>query len=138
MGKLRKIVGVSLAVALVAAVAVYVLMPRPAVQNTTVALQPPTPANNGSGATNTGSGGTGTQTRPDKVHGQNSNGPKHAVCLSANDHVQGMAQYQGANWYRGTCAQAPGTNSQGNAHAWGQAHAGGQDIARFVGTRGNH
>lgn len=134
MGKFRKIVGVSLAIALVAAVAVYVLMPRPAVQNTTVALQPPTPTNNGSGATNPGSGGTGPQTppsdhtRPDKLHGQNSNGPKHVVCLWTNDHVQGMAQYQGANWYRGACAQAPGANSQGTAHA--------ADIARIAGARG--
>jgi hypothetical protein len=57
MGKLRKIVGVSLAIALVAALAVYVLMPRPAVRNTTIAVQPPTtPTNNGSGATNTPTG----------------------------------------------------------------------------------
>ena len=136
MGKLRKIVGVSLAVAVVAAIAVYVLMPRPALQNTTVSVPPPnTPTNGGSGGT---TGGTPSpDVRPPKLHGQNSNGPKHAVCLPVNEHVQGIAQYQGANWYRGTCGQSPGANSQGHAYAWGQAHAGGQDIARFVTGRGH-
>lgn len=132
MGNLRKIVGISLAVAVALGLVAYLLVPHAGPSNESVVVnQPQAPTTGGGGGTSSGTGTSGGTTsppptlhiRPPKLHGQNSNGPKHVVCLPANDHVQGVAQYQGANWYRGTCAQAAGANSQGhaNGHAYGHA-----------------
>ncbi len=122
MGNLRKIVGVGLAVAIVAALAVYVLIPKTGpTANNVVVNEPQNPTNGGSGGTSTGgtggSGGTGTTPspsvppagRPPKAHGENSHGPKHVICLPTKDHPgNGVSQYQGANQYRGQClANAP-------------------------------
>ncbi len=121
MGNLRKIVGVSLAVAVALGLVAYVLVPHAGPSNESVVVnQPQTPTTPGGGT----GGSTGTTTppptsdhvRPPKLHGKNSEGPKHVVCLPANPHVQGTAQYQGANWYRGQCAQAAGANSQGHVN----------------------
>ncbi len=126
MGNLRKIVGVSLAVAVALGLVAYVLVPRAGPTNESIVVnQPQTPTTPGSGTT-TGTGtssGSTTSTPPTsdhvrlpKLHGKNSEGPKHVVCLPANSHVQGTAQYQGANWYRGQCAQTAGANAQGHAN----------------------
>lgn len=126
MGNLRKIVGISLAVAVALGLVAYLLVPHAGPANESVVVnQPQAPSNPTSGGTSSGTGTSGGSTtpttpaphiRPPKLHGQNSNGPKHAVCLPVNAHVQGVAQYQGANWYRGQCAQAAGANSQGQAN----------------------
>lgn len=126
MGNLRKIVGVSLAVAVALGLVAYVLVPHAGPSNESVVVnQPQTPTTPG-GSTSTGTGtssGSTTSTPPTsdhvrlpKLHGKNSEGPKHVVCLPANPNVQGTAQYQGANWYRGQCAQTAGANSQGHAN----------------------
>lgn len=99
MGKTRKIVATGLAVGLALALVAYVLVPRNGPSPETIIVnQPPPPDDTGSTPT-----GDTPRVRPDKAHGENSNGPKHLVCLPLNEHVQGVAQYQGANWYRGTC-----------------------------------
>lgn len=126
MGNLRKIVGISLAVAVALGLVAYLLVPHAGPANESVVVnQPQAPTNPTGGSTSSGtstSGGSNTPTppaphiRPPKLHGQNSNGPKHVVCLPANPNVQGVAQYQGANWYRGQCAQTAGANSQGQAN----------------------
>ncbi len=134
MGNLRKIVGISLAVAVALGLVAYLLVPHAGPSNQSVVVnQPQTPTTGGNGGSGSGSGsssgGTTTppppteHTRPPKLHGKNSEGPKHLVCLPVNSHVQGTAQYQGANWYRGQCAQAAGANSQGQAN--GHANAAG-------------
>ncbi len=123
---MRKIVGISLAVAVALGLVAYLLVPHAGPANESVVVNQPSAPSTGTG----GSTGTGTTTaggstapsvppphvRPPKAHGQNSHGPKHVVCLPVNDHVQGNAQYQGANWYRGQCAQTAGANSQGHAN----------------------
>ena len=128
MGNLRKIVGVSLAVAVALGLVAYVLVPHAGPSNESVVVnQPQTPTTPG-GSTSTGTGTSSGSTTPPpvsdhvrlpKLHGKNSEGPKHVVCLPANAHVQGTAQYQGANWYRGQCSQSAGANAQGhsNGHA---------------------
>lgn len=128
MGNLRKIVGVSLAVAVALGLVAYVLVPHAGPSNESIVVnQPQTPTTPG-GSTSTGTGtSSGTTTAPStpdhvrlpKLHGKNSEGPKHVVCLPANPSVQGVAQYQGANWYRGQCAQTAGANSQGHANGHG-------------------
>lgn len=136
MGNLRKIVGIGLAVAVALGLVVYLLVPHAGPSNQSVVVNQPqaptTPTNgghSGSGSGGTSSGGTTTPTppgehiRPPKLHGKNSEGPKHIVCLPENAHVQGTAQYQGANWYRGQCAQAAGANSQGHANGHANLHA---------------
>ena len=134
MGNLRKIVGVSLAVAVALGLVAYVLVPHAGPTNESVVVNQPqtptTPGGSTSTGTGTGSGSTSTPSTPDhvrlpKLHGKNSEGPKHVVCLPANPHVQGTAQYQGANWYRGQCAQTAGANSQGNGHGQANGHANG-------------
>ncbi len=118
MGKMRKIVGVSLAVALMTGLVAYVLLPRTGPNSENVVVnqpQTPAPTNGGSGATNSTPTGSGPSTptprvRPDKLHGENSHGPKHLVCLPLNSHVDnGVAQYQGANWDRGQCPSGSAT-----------------------------
>ena len=152
MGNLRKIVGISLAVAVAFGLVAFFLVPHAGPSNESVVVnqpQAPTTGDTGggsgtgtSGSSGSGSGGSGSgsggssggntpstppssHVRPPKLHGKNSEGPKHVVCLAENSHVQGVAQYQGANWYRGTCAQTAGSNSQGhaNGHAYGPANA---------------
>ncbi len=135
MGNLRKIVGVALAVAVVAGVMVYLLIPKSGTTtNNVVVNEPQTPTNGGSGSTPTGGSGTGGSgsgstpspqtppSRPPKAHGQNSNGPKHMVCLPEKNHEgNGVSQYQGANQYRGECpvgaAQGSQIHGQGHGHA---------------------
>ncbi|HLE54043.1 MAG TPA: hypothetical protein VI999_02210, partial [Thermoplasmata archaeon] len=95
MGNLRKIVGVSLAVALVAALAVYVLIPKTGPNTANVVTnEPQSPTNGGSdtaggGGTQAGGGGSAPtpHVRPPKLHGENSHGPKHAVCLPEKNHA---------------------------------------------------
>lgn len=108
MGKMRKIVGVSLAVAVMTALVAYVLIPRTGPNSENVVVnqpQNPAPTNGGTNSANNTTSNTPTpRVRPDKAHGENSNGPKHLVCLPLNPHVDnGVAQYQGANWNRGQC-----------------------------------
>ena len=131
MGNLRKIVGVSLAVALVAALAVYVLIPKTGPNTANVVTnEPQSPTNGGSdttggGGTQAGGGGSAPtpHVRPPKLHGENSHGPKHAVCLPEKNHAgNGVSQYQGANWYRGTCTTSVDANP--NGHAYGHAASG--------------
>ncbi len=132
MGNLRKIVGISLAVAVALGIVAYLVVPHAGPANESVVVnQPQAPTTGTGGHTGSGTGGSGGSTptpsvppphiRPPKLHGHNSNGPKHVVCLPVNPHVQGVAQYQGANWYRGQCAQDAGANSQGHAHGNGDA-----------------
>ena len=146
MGNLRKIVGVSLAGAVARGPFALLLGPHAGPTNQSIVVNQPqapttgdtggSPGSGTSGSRGSGSGSSGgspagstpstppTQhVRPPKAHGKNSEGPKHAVCLAENPHVQGTAQYQGANWYRGTCTQTAGANGQGhaNGHAYGQA-----------------
>ncbi len=134
MGNLRKIVGISLAVAVAVGLVAYLLVPHAGPSSASVVVnQPQAPATgdgsgSGSGTNPSGgtSGGSTTPTpptehvRPPKLHGRNSEGPKHAVCLPENAHVQGTAQYQGANWYRGQCVQSAGANAQGHANGHAQ------------------
>ncbi len=132
MGNLRKIVGISLAVAVALGIVAYLVVPHAGPANESVVVnQPQAPTNPTGGGTSSGtsgtSGGSSPSTppaphiRPPKLHGQNSNGPKHVVCLPENANVQGVAQYQGANWYRGECAQSAGANSQGHGNANGHS-----------------
>lgn len=151
MGNLKKIVGIGLAVAVALGLVAFLLVPHAGPTNQSVVVNQPqapttgdtggssgsgTSGSGGSGSSGSGSGTTGGSSsgpapstpptdhvRPAKLHGKNSEGPKHAICLAENPHVQGAAQYQGANWYRGTCTQTAGANSQGhaNGHAYGQA-----------------
>ena len=132
MGNLRKIVGISLAVAVALGLVAYLLVPHAGPSNQSVVVnQPQQPTTGGHGGSSSGggtsSGGTTTppveHTRPPKLHGKNSEGPKHVVCLPVNSHVQGTAQYQGANWYRGQCTPSPGANSQGQANGHANANA---------------
>lgn len=126
MGKLRKIVGIGLAVAVSLGLVAYLLVPHAGPSNQSVVVnQPPAPSTGTGSDTSSGAGTSGGSTtpstpsplvRPPKLHGENSHGPKHVVCLPVNSHVQGTAQYQGANWFRGQCAQVPGANSQGHAN----------------------
>ncbi len=144
MGNLRKIVGIGLAVAVALGLVAYLLVPHAGPSNQSVVVnqpQTPTPPTTGGhrgGSGGTSSGGTTTPTtpgehvRPPKLHGKNSEGPKHVVCLPVNDHVQGVAQYQGANWYRGQCAQASGANSQGHAHGHANLNVMGEYLARHA------
>ena len=134
MGNLRKIVGISLAVAVAVGLVAYLLVPHAGPANESVVVnQPRAPTTGGGSSTGSGTGssvgsssGTTPSTpptehvRPPKLHGKNSEGPKHVVCLPVNEHVQGMAQYQGANWYRGQCAQTAGANAQGHANGHAQ------------------
>ena len=134
MGNLRKIVGISLAVAVAVGLVAYLLVPRAGPANESVVVnQPQAPSTPGSDGTGSGtgtsggtSGGSGTSVPPTehfrlpKLHGKNSEGPKHVVCLAVNEHVQGTAQYQGANWYRGQCAPSAGANAQGTANGHAQ------------------
>ena len=126
----KKIVGVSLAVVMPLGLVAYVLVPPAAPSNESIVVTPPQTPTTPGGSTSTGTGTntgstpstpppTSDHVRMPKLHGKNSEGPKHVVCLPANPHVQGTAQYQGANWYRGQCAQTAGANSQahGNGHA---------------------
>ena len=122
MGNLRKIVGVALAVAVVAAIVVYVLIPKTGTTtNNVVVKEPQNPTGGGSGG-NDGSGSTPTPsnpppTRPPKAHGQNSHGPNHLVCLPAKNHPgNGVSQYQGANQYRGLCPSGFTNGAQGHGH----------------------
>ncbi len=135
MGNLRKIVGVGLAVALVAALAVYVLLPKAGpTTNSVVVNEPQTPTNPGSGGTTSGGSGSGGSSgggsggsnpppttppagRPPKAHGQNSHGPKHMICLPEKDHPgNGVSQYQGANQYRGQCPAGAAQGSLNHGH----------------------
>ncbi len=137
MGNLRKIVGVSLAAALVAVLAVYVLIPKAGPNaNSVVVNEPQAPPSSGTGTTDTGghggtSGGQGSgsgttpkpstpsspPTKPPKAHGENSHGPKHVVCLPEKHHAgNGVSQYQGANQYRGQCAVGLGPSAYGHSH----------------------
>ena len=162
MGNLRKIVGISLAVAVALGLVAYLLVPHAGPSNQSVVVnQPQAPTTGGSDSTSSGSntpggtsggasggtsGGSSTpstpapDTRPAKLHGKNSEGPKHVVCLPENAHVQGVAQYQGANWYRGQCAQGAGANAQGHANGQfnGQAngHANGHANDNAIGVYG--
>ncbi len=143
MGNLRTIVGISLAVAIALGLVAYLLVPHAGPKNESIVVNPPqaptngdtgggsssgTPGSGGSGSGGSGGslGGTAPSTpptdhvRPPKPHGRNSEGPKHPVCLPGNPHVQGNAQYQGANWYRGTCAAT--TGAEGHGHAYGHGH----------------
>ena len=131
MGNLKKIVGVGLAVALVAALAVYVLVPKTGpTTNSVVVNEPQTPTSPGSGGTTSGgsgSGGSGSgspppttppSSRPPKAHGQNSHGPNHMICLPEKNHPgNGVSQYQGANQYRGQCPAGAAQGSQSHGHA---------------------
>ncbi len=118
MGNTRKIVSVSLAVALAATLAIYVLVPRTGPNTANVVTNEPQTPTDGPGTTDGGgtqAGGGGTTPTPDarpaKLHGENSHGPKHAlpVCLSEKDGVgNGVSQYQGANWYRADCGSSAG------------------------------
>ncbi len=132
MGNLRKIVGISLAVAVAVGLVAYLLVPHAGPSNESVVVnQPQAPTtggsspSSGSGTSGGTTGGSGTSAPPSqhdrlpKLHGRNSMGPKHVVCLPVNSHVQGTAQYQGANWYRGQCAQTAGANAQGQANGHG-------------------
>lgn len=141
MRRMRRIVGVSLAVALVAALAVYVLIPKTGPNTANVVTnEPQSPTNGGTDTTGGGdtqTGGDGTaptpHVKPPKLHGQNSQGPKHAVCVPVNEHVQGTAQYQGANWYRGECPNGAGANPQGTANGHGHANGvNGANVLPFV------
>ncbi len=157
MGNLRKIVGIGLAVAVALGFVAYLLVPHAGPSNQSVVVnQPQAPTTGGNGDTSSGSGtsggtsggnsggtsgGSGTppaqHTRPPKLHGKNSEGPKHVVCLPENAHVQGVAQYQGANWYRGQCAQVAGANSQGHANGHANGVANGFAQAPSAATQGN-
>lgn len=152
MGNLRKIVGIGLAVAVAFGLVAYLLVPHAGPKNESIVVNQPqapttgdtggSPGSGTSGSSGSGSGSSGGSSggsspstpptqhvRPPKVHGKNSEGPKHAVCLPVNEHVQGNAQYQGANWYRGTCAQTAGANSQGQANGHANGHAQGPALA---------
>ncbi len=142
MGNLRKIVGVALAVAVVAGVMVYLLIPKSGTTtNNVVVNEPKTPTNGGSTSTPTGtsSGSTPTPTtppssRPPKAHGQNSNGPKHVICLPDKNHEgNGVSQYQGANQYRGECPAGSALGSQ--SHGQGHGHAANAAPQAIVSTR---
>ncbi len=126
MQNTRKIVGVSLAVALAAALAAYVLMPKAGPNAGSVVVNEPTPPGTDAGGSG-GSGGTGTDTGPGPpppeslpppAHGkaaQNSQGPRHAVCPSPNGHVPDWASDEGANRYRGTGCMGPSSQGHGTA-----------------------
>jgi len=136
MKNLRKIVGVGLAVALVAALAVYVLLPKAGTTtNSVVVNEPQNPTSGGTDSTTTGGHGTGgtghggtgagstptpstpPPTKPPKAHGQNSHGPKHVICLPEKSHPgNGISQYQGANQYRGQCPVGSAYGAQGHGH----------------------
>jgi len=155
MGNLRKIVGVALAVAVVAAVVVYVLMPKTGTTtNSVVVNEPQNPTGGGSGTTPTGgsgsggsgggSGGSGSTptpsnpppTRPPKAHGQNSHGPKHVICLPTKDHPgNGVSQYQGANQYRGQCPAGSAFGAQGHGQGHGHNAANTAPEAAAIPTR---
>ena len=150
MGNLRKIVGISLAVAVAVGLVAYLLVPHAGPANESIVVnQPKAPAAGGGSDTGSGtssgssggsSGGIGPSTpptdhvRPPKLHGKNSEGPKHVVCLPANEHVQGTAQYQGANWYRGQCDPSAGANAQGHANG----HASSPLAAELARTHRGH
>jgi len=107
MATLRKLVAVTLVVALAAAFAVYLARPTGPGTSTVVINEPDVPDTPDAGD---GPGDDPTTTEP-PAHGfaaQNSNGPKHAVCLPANSHVPEHAADEGANRYRGTCAAFAG------------------------------
>ena len=82
MATLRKIVGVTLVVVLVAAITAFVLRPTAGPSTSAVVDQPGTATNE--------------PPTPDRL----SNGPNHPVCLKANDHIPEHAWVRGANWYR--------------------------------------
>ncbi len=129
MAGLKKLVGVTLAVVIATAVAVYVLRPTATPNSSQVVVSEPgptngpqTPASNPgplewshSRATYTGNpGGTPTSLPPPAAHGkgaQNSNGPNHGVCVPLNDHIPSWASDEGANRYRGTCGAFPGVRT---------------------------
>ena len=118
MAGLKRLVAVTLALTVVVAIAAYVLRPAaPSNTGNVVVNEPDTGTNPDTGGT--GGSDTGTGTNPGDepaseeppAHGkyaQNSNGPKHAVCLPANSHVPDHAADEGANRYRGTCADFRG------------------------------
>ena len=104
MAGLKKLGAVTLAV-LFAAVAAYVLRPTGNPTGTVNVNEPDVPD------TPTDDPGDEPTSPPAPPHGleaQNSNGPRSAVCLPANDHVPDHAADEGANRYRGSCLSFPG------------------------------
>jgi len=107
MAGLKKLGAVTLAI-LFAAVAAYMLRPSGSPTGNVVVSDPDVPGT-------PDAGGDDPTSTPPPVHGfaaQNSNGPKHAVCLPANANVPEHAADEGANPYRGTCLSFPGRGAR--------------------------
>ena len=93
MTRRKLAVAVILAVTVVGAFAAYAL--RPIATSTNVTVNEPN--------TDTGNTGTGTGTTPSSPPpppARASEGPKHTMCVHANDHIPEQARTRGANWYR--------------------------------------
>ncbi len=92
MVRRKIVVAVILAVTVVGAFAAYAF--RPTATSTNVAVnEPPTDGNTG-----TGTGTTPSSPQPPPARA--SEGPKHSMCVHANDHIPEHAWVHGANWYR--------------------------------------
>jgi len=115
MAGLKKLVAVTLAVTLVAVFAAYLLRPNAGSNTGTVVVnEPPAgeePTDDPGDEPTDDPGDDPTDVPAPPEHGlyaQNSNGPKHEVCLRANPNVPEHAQDEGANRFRGTCLNFPG------------------------------
>jgi len=109
MAGTKKLVAVTLAVTMLAAAAAYLLRPTAGPNTDTVIVNEPPAPDGDDPAPDTDPGDEPTDTPP-AAHGkaaQNSNGPKHEVCLPANPHVPIHAADEGANRYRGACLGFP-------------------------------
>jgi hypothetical protein len=89
----KKLVGVTLAVILVAAAAAFVLRPN-AGPNTSAVIDEPEVNDPG-----TGPGTDPAVDDPPKPE-RLSKGPNHQVCVPYNEHIPEHAWVRGANWYR--------------------------------------
>jgi len=85
----KKLVGVTLAVVLVAAVAAFVLRPNTG-PNTSAVINDPEADDPGTDPA------ANDPPKPERL----SNGPNHQVCVPQNDHIPEHAWVRGANWYR--------------------------------------
>lgn len=88
MTRRKLAVAVILAVTVVGAFAAYAF--RPTATSTSVTVNEP----------NTGTGDGTTPNAPPPPPARLSEGPKHAMCVHANDHIPDQARVRGANWYR--------------------------------------
>lgn len=151
MGNLRRIVGVGLAVALVAALAVYVLIPKMGpTANNVVVKEPQAPPSSGTGTT-TGTGGSGSpgghgggstggtppttppQTKPPNDDEDHDHGSHHGACASGeHEDDNGASVSQGAHGHEGECSDHDhGDSSHGNGYdhesSWGDDHSSARD-----------